>query len=292
MSDFRTPVVFNRGKTDERVVVFNEDAPTRAHSFAADCVVWLLTYVGGAGWALAWLVSLFALLGMAGEMSTTYDQTTLWVFAAISIACLKPALPVAMKMTHERGEAAAWMLACGMLCVCMLLSVIASAAMFGQGYGVLASVPGRVPRVINGAAGLWIAIAFEVFVASMPFVIVTALKAMRASYERPAEQVKQAPALLQPSVSSFEAGFSRWAMSSIETDISGRLRSPDAYKHFVDWARYNGPFMIPTQEVFGKALADHCRARGAVFGLTNGHKVYQGVKIAAALPKLELPAIA
>ncbi len=296
MSEFRRVAVFNKGKANEEVVVFNEGAPTAMQARVADLTAAVLLYIGGAGWFLAWLLTLIAMLAAAISLAANISMGLSLALGAVAITCAKPALVVSMKTTSDRGvEVAAWFGSAFLLAPCVLFSVLATAVFIGgQPFGaVLDRMDFNPARLVSGVAGFWIACIVELIATTAPAIILTAVKAMRAAYEMPPVPVAAAApaARALPSVDSFEAGFSQWA-SMIRADISGRLSSRVAFQHYKDWAAYNGPYVIPTQEIFGRTLADHCRALGARPGVSNGYTVYQGVSIPAALPPPKLPAIA
>lgn len=295
--DYRTPVVFDRGKPSERVVVFNEDAPSRSQALAAELVTTLLVYIGGVGWLLAWAFSALACVMLSASLGRHMGDLFLWGVLGLAIAILKPVFAVAMKQTHDRGsEPAAWSGAFLLLAIALVYSLIATAALMSGSIGLFGDPRAPLARAMSSFVAVFLAAGLEMFATFAPAVILTSLKSMRESYERPAvPEAVQAPAvLLEPVAGSFEQGFSQWAPRAIAVDAQGRLPSPRAYEHFVAWAMYNGPYQIPSKETFGKALADHCKALGALPGTTNGRSTYAGVKLSeyAALPAPSLPAIA
>lgn len=293
MSDYRTPVVFKRGTDDERLVVFNEDAPSRSQSLAASGAIFLLVYLGGAASLLAWALTAAACAAFYGSIGRSAGEAMVWGLFGLAVAGLKPVFAMAMKATHDRGsEPAAWHAAAILLAVCAGLSLVASVSVLSGHLGLFAYRNGFASYAAAGLIGTYLAIAIEGLATLGPWVIVTSTKAMRESYERP-DEAAIAPAMLEPALNSFEQGFSRWAQESLQRDVSGRLSSPEAFNHFRLWAQFNGPYLVPPVETFGKALASYCQALGAAPSMSSGRRVYQGASlINPALSAPKLPAIA
>ncbi len=293
MSDHRRVAVFHRGTPREEVVTFNEDAPTSSQALAAELGIKLLLRVGGTGVGAAWLLSLIGLMSLAVQIGADYGLQGAWMIGALSVACLKPALAMALKTTNDRGiEVAAWFGAALLLAPFLIVSVIATSAFLGgKTFGLFVAEQAATSKIVSGLVGFLFAIAIEFAATFGPVGILTAIKAMREAYERPPVPmpVEAAPARMLPALDSFEAGFSLWA-EQLKTEHSGTVRSPAAYEHYKRWASFNGPYFVPSRETFGKALADHARALGARPSISGGYATYHGVALPGPLQLPKLPA--
>jgi hypothetical protein len=159
---------------------------------------------------------------------------------------------------------------------------------------LIAEIGNVAQTTARTAIAIVLAVLIDVFATFGPAIMINGAKALSDTYDQPAPVQETPVEVLPPRHGSFAEGFSRWAMENIGEDVAGQISSRQAYTHFQHWARFNGPYEIPSRpEVFGKAFAAHCEAMGAVRTRSGaGGTLYKGITMTNKVRQLQLPAAA
>lgn len=152
----------------------------------------------------------------------------------------------------------------------------------------LSPLLGIAADVVRMFLSIFLAAVIELLATFGYLVVMTGAKALQDTYdeERAPEPVA---ATLEPAISPFQRGFAAWASECLAQDIAGRVPTPQAYRHYETWARFNGPYEIPSAETFGKQFARHCEALGAIRGRSGGTTAWNGVALPGKAAPLLLP---
>ncbi|MDY6960278.1 MAG: hypothetical protein SV862_00040 [Pseudomonadota bacterium] len=158
---------------------------------------------------------------------------------------------------------------------------------------LIANISGAAAQMARVLLSAAMAIAVDL-VATFGFaVILTGAKALQETYEEdaaPPPVAEAIPMTVEPPMGSFEEGFSRWAGACIVQGAGQRIAGKNAYGHFQQWARFNGPFQTGNSMAFGKLLKAQARALGAVEGRSGNLGVtYEGIGLTQDGNVLALP---
>jgi hypothetical protein len=290
MSEHRRVVVFGDGTPNERPVVFNEGAPTQTQDWAGGMFRFIVMVSGSMAVGLGFMVTAYFAAHFAATAARDAFEGMVLMFAGIAAACFKIVLPLTLKAANDRGEVAATYVSAGLLAVCALFGFIATSQYLAAVMAI--GNPNDMRPLVVAVRQLYalpVAFLLELVIIGAPFAIMIGAKAHSEVYERPVEVDRGVVA--EPAFNSFEAGFSRWAIEALSQDATGRVSGDQVRKAYENWALYNGPYNAPSAVAFGRKLAEHMRALGAISSATNGRVTYSGVKLGEQIEAPKLPAI-